>query len=278
MATLTIEMIRKVKQKHDKEGEERERESERRRENAPSLVVFLRSVRSPPSLFSFLFSSFPRQRAEHNEGILRTLEELSLNQLGLINLGFFASDDGDEQKRKRKLPSSRSLLPRACRNLRHLSLAGNSLPRLPCGPRDLGLCKELRTLNVALNAIEGIRRRKRRGSGEEGEGEKGDDAGGDDDEEEGPLSACESLERLDLSGNFISKATVRETVHSLNSAPALKSLWLCGCPVAVGWEGGYRLFVVGGLPRLRELVRVFFLQFFVLSFSKKNSLSKAHGN
>ena len=190
------------------------------------------------SLFSSL--SIPQQRAEHNEGILHSLEELSLNQLGLVNLGFVGSA-GEAKEEEQQQTSSllrRSLLPRACRRLRHLSLAGNSLPRLPCGPRDLGLCKELKTLNVALNAIESIKRR-----GEEAK------------EDEGPLSSCESLRRLDLSGNFISKRTIRESVDSLRSAPVLENLWLSGCPVAVGWTSGYRSFVVGSLPKLKELVR-----------------------
>jgi len=101
---------------------------------------------------------------------------------------------------------------------------------------------------VALNAIEIIKRRRG--------GEK-EAAGGEAAEEgqEGPLSSCESLQRLDLSGNFVSKRTIRETVGSLRSAPVLENLWLSGCPVAVGWKSGYRSFVVGSLPKLKELVR-----------------------
>ena len=228
------------------------------------------SVRSPPPLPSHLFSlslslfslspPLTAQRAEHNDGVLHSLEELSLNQLGLVDLGFVAAVEQQQRgsaspppppfnKERRRHQRRRLLLPRACRKLRHLSLAGNSLPRLPCGPQNLGLCKELRTLNVALNAIESI---KNTGRGPGGEG--------------GPLASCESLKRLDLSGNFVSKGTIRETVESLSSAPVLEYLWLSGCPVAVGW-GGYRPFVVAGLPRLRELVRVFFsVFFFSLSF------------
>ena len=247
MATLTTEMIRKVngakKIRRRREEGDREREKERE-ENVFGACPFASLSSFPPSQpFSFL--SLPplriqQQRAEHNDGVLHSLEELSLNQLGLINLGFVEEKEKEPEKGCHR---RRSLLPRACRRLRHLSLAGNSLPRLPCGPRDLGRCKELKTLNVALNAIERI---VRASGGEEGEGE-----------EDGPLSSCESLERLDLSGNFISRKTVRESVRSLASAPALGRLWLSGCPVTVGWKG-YRSFVVASLPRLRELVSLFF--------------------
>lgn len=123
------------------------------------------------------------------------------------------------------------------------------------------MLKELRTLNFSLNAIETIRwRRRRGGGGGENEGkeqrdDKGDVDEHDDEEQEGPLASLESLARLDLSGNFISVATAAETALSLSSAPALESLWMTGCPVAVGWERGYRPFFVASLPRLKELVR-----------------------
>jgi hypothetical protein len=247
----------------------REREKELKFKNARQL----KRVRSPPSLslpplpFSHLFFSplsNPNQRAEHNDGVLHSLEELSLNQLGLINLGFVVEEkeqQGSIEGRRRH--RRRSLLPRACRRLRHLSLAGNSLLRLPCGPRDLGRCKELKTLNVALNAIESV-------GGGSAEGEEGTGRAAED--EEGPLSSCESLERLDLSGNFISKPAIRETLRSLASAPALERLSLVGCPVAVGWSR-YRSFVVASLPRLRELVSFFFRVCFVSPFEKRE---KAH--
>ena len=233
--------------------------------------------------FSLPRSSKIQQRAEHNDGVLHSLEELSLNQLGLLNLGFVAEEErergegafsreGTAAKGRRR----RSLLPRACRKLRHLSLAGNSLPRLPCGPRDLGLCKELKTLNVALNAIERIEGGSgAKNNGGEGEAEEGEEEA---EEGEGPLSSCESLKRLDLSGNFISKATVREALRSLASAPVLESLWLSGCPVTVGW-GGDRKFVVASLPRLRELVSFYLLSrefFFFFSYRKKKRKKRPH--
>ena len=200
-----------------------------------------------------------------------------------MNLGFVeeekvqqheANSKGRRHCHRHRHRLRRSLLPRACRKLRHLSLAGNSLLRLPCGPRDLGLCKELRTLNVALNAIERIEGGKKKKNGGEKEEEEEEE---DEDEEEGPLSSCESLRRLDLSGNFISKGTAREALRSLASAPVLESLWLSGCPVAVGWRGS-RSFVVASLPRLRELVSFFssLLKFFFegfFLFEKKGSRS-----
>lgn len=65
------------------------------------------------------------------------------------------------------------------------------------------------------------------------------------------LQRCESLQKLDLTVNFLDKAGLL-SVQSLQHNEHLSELYLLGNPCAE-WSG-YRLFVVGTLPQLRKLV------------------------
>lgn len=64
------------------------------------------------------------------------------------------------------------------------------------------------------------------------------------------LARCESLKKLDLTVNFISKAAL-PTVGSLRHNPHLEELYLLGNPCSE-WEG-YRKYVIGKVPQLRKL-------------------------
>ena len=65
------------------------------------------------------------------------------------------------------------------------------------------------------------------------------------------LQRCESLQKLDLTVNFLDKAGLL-SVQSLQHNEHLSELYLLGNPCAE-WSG-YRLFIVGTLPQLKKLV------------------------
>jgi protein TilB len=66
------------------------------------------------------------------------------------------------------------------------------------------------------------------------------------------LQRCESLQRLDLTINFIPKAGLL-SVCSLAANYNLQELFLIGNP-CTDWPG-YRQYVVANLPQLQKLVR-----------------------
>lgn len=65
------------------------------------------------------------------------------------------------------------------------------------------------------------------------------------------LQRCESLQKLDLTVNFLDKAGLL-TLASLQHNEHLKELYLLGNPCAE-WHS-YRPYVVGTLPQLKKLV------------------------
>lgn len=65
------------------------------------------------------------------------------------------------------------------------------------------------------------------------------------------LQRCESLQKLDLTVNFLDKAGLL-SLASLQHNEHLRELYLLGNPCAE-WHG-YRPYVVGTLPRLKKLV------------------------
>ena len=67
------------------------------------------------------------------------------------------------------------------------------------------------------------------------------------------LQRCESLQKLDLTINFVDKAGLVSLV-SLQHNVLLTELYLIGNP-CTEWRG-YRQFVVGTLPQLKKLVRL----------------------
>jgi protein TilB len=176
------------------------------------------------------------QRAEHNEGVLATLEEVSLHQLNIEKI---------------------ELLSHLCKHLKILYLQSNLIGKLEnlhrlkvltslCDSVDMlnrtellllqhtGISKrtsnsgssvlqELQYLNLALNNITKLQN----------------------------LQGCESLQKLDLTVNFIPQAGLL-TVCSLQHNAELRELYLMGNP-CTDWEG-YRPYVVATLPQLQKLV------------------------
>jgi hypothetical protein len=65
------------------------------------------------------------------------------------------------------------------------------------------------------------------------------------------LQRCESLQKLDLTVNFVPKAGLL-SLPSLRANPHLCELYLLGNPCA-DWHG-YRQFIVARLPQLKKLV------------------------
>lgn len=65
------------------------------------------------------------------------------------------------------------------------------------------------------------------------------------------LQRCESLQKLDLTVNFIPKAGLL-SIASLAGSYNLQELYLIGNP-CTDWPG-YRQYVVGNLPQLSKLV------------------------
>ncbi|XP_031696640.1 protein tilB homolog [Anarrhichthys ocellatus] len=117
-------------------------------------------------------------------------------------------------------------LDRWCRELRILYLQSNLIPRIGGGTavrtakQNVGRLKKLQYLNLALNNIEVIEN----------------------------LEGCESLQKLDLTVNFVG---LLSSVESLQHNVHLTELFLVGNPCAQ-FEG-YRQYVVAALPQLMWL-------------------------
>lgn len=138
-----------------------------------------------------------RRRAEHNEGMVSTLEEISLHQQEIERI---------------------EALGQICRHLKILYMQNNLISKL----NNLHRLKELEYANFAVNNIRKIEN----------------------------LQRCESLAKLDLTMNFVEKASLL-TVHTLRENYKLEDLYLMGNPCAD--FGGYRQFVIGTLPQLKRL-------------------------
>ena len=72
-----------------------------------------------------------RSKAEHNEGVLYTLEEISLHQLEIDRI---------------------TMLNSCCRELKILYLQNNNIRRI----ENLNRCKEIRYINFAINKLRQI--------------------------------------------------------------------------------------------------------------------------
>ncbi|CAL6440879.1 unnamed protein product [Bathycoccus prasinos] len=144
--------------------------------------------------------SLLQKRAEHNDGIVRTLKEVSLHQEKLERIG--------------------ESLQRDCRELRILLLHENQIGKL----ENLNRLKYLRYLNVSLNNITRIEN----------------------------LDGCESLEKLDLTGNFLDVTSIEPSMENLSKCEGLRSLFLIGNPCLEEFER-LREYVIGCLPGLAVL-------------------------
>ena len=170
-----------------------------------------------------------RRRAEHNEGCLDTLREVSLLQQHLERI---------------------EVLNQACRHLRVLYLQNNVISRIenlhrlkvsPPGKPGGAACplpaafeaplpasgqppQELEHLNLAVNNISRVEN----------------------------LGGCESLRRLDLTLNFIALPAL-PSLAALSDNPHLRELCLVGNP-CTKWDH-YRHYVIALLPQLHVLVR-----------------------
>eukprot|EP00466_Bigelowiella_natans_P011418 jgi/Bigna1/89701/estExt_fgenesh1_pg.C_540024 len=209
-----------------------------------------------------------RKKAEHNEGILENLEEISLHQLHLerIEVRFFKVICCEVVREQH--PSwvpwlafellflltamlCSKVIASCCKHLKILYLQNNLIPKI----ENLKRLKELVYLNLALNnikKIEGLQLIQCAASARKGEG--------------GMLTfsstnkiaathvsfqSCESLGKLDLTVNFIGVDTFEESILNLRKCVHLKSLFLSGNPCC-DFEG-YRKFVIATLPSLKKL-------------------------
>jgi protein TilB len=131
-----------------------------------------------------------KRRAEHNDGELSTLEEITLHQFDIEKI---------------------QLLQDICRNLKILYLQSNQIGKIGMSSlhtqvrlrltksENLGRLKSLEYLNLALNNIQKIEN----------------------------LQGCESLRKLDLTMNFVIDL---ESVASLTANSFLRELYLTGNP------------------------------------------------
>jgi protein TilB len=118
-----------------------------------------------------------RKKAEHNEGMLSTLEELALHQLDIEKIENF---------------------DKFCRHIQILLLQNNLIERF----ENLNKLKELKYINLALNNISLIEN----------------------------IEHCESLEKIDLTCNFIEAKSLLESAFNLKKCPAIRELYLTGNP------------------------------------------------
>lgn len=164
------------------------------------------------------------QRAEHNDGILATLEEVSLHQSNIEKIELL----GHLCKHLRILYLQNNLVARL-ENLHKLKVSGTNfadsadLLFFTVSPAASIMLQELEYLNMAVNNLTKVQN----------------------------LQRCESLQKLDLTVNFLDKAGLL-SVQSLQYNAQLAELYLLGNPCAE-WHG-YRPFIVGTLPQLKKLV------------------------
>jgi protein TilB len=173
------------------------------------------------------------QRAEHNEGLLQGLEEVALHQQNIEKIELL----GQLAPRLKILYLQNNLIGKI-QNLHKLkvrlrlpagSTAGRATGRAggagvedPLPPTRHGP-QELQYLNLAVNNITKVQN----------------------------LQRCESLQKLDLTVNFVDKAGLL-SLASLQANPHLRELYLLGNPCA-DWHG-YRQLVIAKLPQLKKLV------------------------
>uniref|UniRef100_A0A671N936 Leucine-rich repeat-containing protein 6 n=1 Tax=Sinocyclocheilus anshuiensis TaxID=1608454 RepID=A0A671N936_9TELE len=136
-----------------------------------------------------------RRGAEHNNGEIFSLEEVSLHQQDIERIEH---------------------IDKWCRDLKILYLQNNLIPKI----ENVGRLKKLEYLNLALNNTEVIEN----------------------------LEGCESLQKLDLTVNFVGKLS---SVESLKQNVLLRELYLVGNPCTE--FHGYRQYVVACLPQLQRL-------------------------
>ncbi|TNN45911.1 Protein tilB [Liparis tanakae] len=177
----------------------------------------------------YITEELVRRRAEHNGGELSSLEELSLHQQDLQSI---------------------QNLQRWSRELRILYLQSNLLPRI----ENVGRLKKLQYLNLALNNIEVIENLEgqQRNTEEHGGTRRNTEEHGGTRrlllQEQQDSDCCESLEKLDLTVNFV---VLLSGVVSLQQNLQLRELFLVGNPCSQ-FEG-YRQYVVATLPQLKWL-------------------------
>ena len=125
-----------------------------------------------------------------------------------------------------------------CRHLKILLLQNNIISKIV----NLNKLKELEYLNLGLNNITKIEN----------------------------LERCESLKKLDLTMNFIDFDEFESSLNNLSGIWNLEDLYLVGNPVETQFnKPDYRLYVIGHLPRLKQLDGQ------IISYSEKEAAEKA---
>ena len=92
-----------------------------------------------------------RKKAEHHDGIIGDLEEISLHQLELEKLEVIGSWHSDHTQCF-ETRHTRYGAGELCRKLQILYLQNNIIPRI----ENIQYCKDLKYLNMALNNIQKI--------------------------------------------------------------------------------------------------------------------------
>ena len=163
-----------------------------------------------------------RKRAEHNESVISTLEELSLHQVR-------ASTHTEPppppltppSHPQQELECIDECLGSRCRKLKILYLQNNIINKMV----NLHHMKDLEYLNLALNNVEVI---------------------------EG-LHNCEFLNKLDLTVNFVALKDLERSVDHLVPRLHLRDLYMMGNPAQSGWEHGFANYLIAKLPQLEML-------------------------
>jgi protein TilB len=156
-----------------------------------------------------------RKRAEHNEGIISSLEEISLHQ--------------------EELEGINEVLGTTCRKLKILYLQNNIIARM----ENLHHLKDLEYLNLALNniaKIEGLQYVPSPSSSLSLSSHRN----------------CEFLKKLDLTVNFVDLDELEESITHLQPRHHLKDLYMMGNPADSNWPN-FRSYVIAMLPQLNNL-------------------------